>query len=426
MYFRKLELLGFKSFAEKTVLHFEPGITAVVGPNGCGKSNIFDSIRWVLGEQSVKSLRGSKMEDVIFNGTENIPALGYAEVSLTFSNEAKILPIDYSEVTITRRIFRSGESEYLLNKTQVRLKDILELLMGTGIGAESYSLIEQGKIDLILSSRPEDRRLVFDEAAGISKYKSQKKETIRKLEETEANLLRVNDIISEVKRQINSLERQAAKARRYKEVFDKLKKLEMEFSAFQIHQYQDKINNLNIRLEELVNQELGQTDLGSQLNKEFVQLQEELLKYESKSSSLLSQANSLENIILRNSQQLSFNHERASELRQKCKVLEVKKTELQLKLSEDQAKMDSLKVNIGNIESEIKEKSSLELKFAYNLEELAKTIDSTQRNIKEAKAKILEFASFEAALNNQVRSLTGELSQVLVRKKRLDLSLIHI
>lgn len=421
MYFKKLELLGFKSFAEKTVLHFEPGITAVVGPNGCGKSNIFDSIRWVLGEQSVKSLRGSKMEDVIFNGTENIPALGYAEVSLTFSNEAKILPIDYDEVTITRRLYRSGESEYLLNKTQVRLRDVLELLMGTGIGAESYSLIEQGKIDLILSSRPEDRRLVFDEAAGISKYKSQKKETIRKLEETEANLLRLSDIISEVKRQINSLERQAAKARRYKEVFDKLKKLETEMSAFQIRQHQERIDSLNTELNQFLAQEAEKIALDVELNKEFSQTQEELLKLEEKSGNLLNQANVLENIILGDTQQLSFNHERAGELRERRKVLEVKKTELLLKISEDEAKIGSLKVNIGNIENELADKKSLELKLAHNLEEITSSINSTQANIKEAKAKILEFVSAEAALNNQVRTFTGELNQVLVRKKRLDI-----
>lgn len=421
MYFRKLELLGFKSFAEKTVLHFEPGITAVVGPNGCGKSNIFDSIRWVLGEQSVKSLRGSKMEDVIFNGTENIPALGYAEVSLTFSNEAKILPIDYDEVTITRRLYRSGESEYILNKTQVRLKDILELLMGTGIGAESYSLIEQGKIDLILSSRPEDRRLVFDEAAGISKYKSQKKETIRKLEETEANLLRINDIILEVKRQINSLERQAAKARRYKEVFDKLKKLETEISVFQINQHRERIDNSNIQLNQFIAQDSEETALAVQLNKEFTDIQEELLGFEEKSGNLSSQVNILENAILHNSQQLNFNHERATELLGRFKVLEAKKTELLRKISEDEAKIESLKVNISNVDNEISQKKALELKFTYDLEEITKTINLTQVNIKEAKAKILEFASVEAALNNQIRAFTGELSQVLARKKRLDI-----
>ncbi|MDD5653965.1 MAG: AAA family ATPase, partial [Candidatus Omnitrophica bacterium] len=233
MYFKKLELVGFKSFADKTTLHFEPGITAVVGPNGCGKSNIFDSIRWVLGEQSIKQLRGSQSQDVIFNGSDSKEPLGMAEVTLAFDNTNRYFNVDNNEVAISRRIFRSGESEYLLNKQQVRLKDILDLLLGTGIGSESYSLVQQGKIDLVLSSQPEDRRLVFDEASGITKYKAQKKEATRKLEETEQNLLRLNDIILEVKRQIGSLERQANKARRYKEVFEELKTKEVSLALLQ-------------------------------------------------------------------------------------------------------------------------------------------------------------------------------------------------
>ncbi|MBU4418641.1 MAG: AAA family ATPase, partial [Candidatus Omnitrophica bacterium] len=233
MYFKRLELIGFKSFCEKTTLNFEPGITAVVGPNGCGKSNIFDSIRWVLGEQSAKSLRGSEMLDVIFNGTDQREPLSMAEVSLAFDNTSRFFNVDNPEVLITRRLFRSGESEYMLNKATVRLKDILDLLLGTGIGAESYSIIAQGKIDLVLSSRSEDRRVVFDEASGISKYKAQRRETTRKLDETEQNLLRVNDIVAEVKRQIGSLERQANKARRYKEVFEELKLKEIDLAALE-------------------------------------------------------------------------------------------------------------------------------------------------------------------------------------------------
>ena len=238
MHFKKLELIGFKSFAEKTAIEFPAGVTAIVGPNGCGKSNIADAIRWVLGEQSVKSLRGSDMQDVIFNGSSVKEPLNFAEVSLTLSNESRILSIEYDEVMISRRLYRSGESEYLLNQNAVRLKDIQELLMGTGIGTDSYAIIEQGRMDVILNSKPEDRRAIFEEAAGITKYKSKKKEALRKLEQTDANLLRINDILQEVKRQIGSIERQAKRAESYKKEFDKLKKLELwaasrEFLVFE-------------------------------------------------------------------------------------------------------------------------------------------------------------------------------------------------
>src|SRR6266436_537316 len=230
MYLQSLELLGFKSFAQKTVLNFHPGVTAIVGPNGCGKSNVLDAIRWVLGEQSAKALRGGEMADVIFSGTDSRQALGMAEVSLTFAECEKELGVEWNEVCITRRVFRDGQSEYLLNKTPCRLKDIHQLFMDTGIGRSAYSIMEQGKIDLILSSRPEDRRAIFEEAAGITKYKFQRREALRKLEATEANLIRLADIVKEVKRQIGSLQRQAGKARRYKALFDDLRTLDTHFS----------------------------------------------------------------------------------------------------------------------------------------------------------------------------------------------------
>ena len=233
MYFKKLHLVGFKSFADKTEFLFEPGVTAIVGPNGCGKSNIADAIKWVLGEQSAKELRGGRMEDVIFNGAGNRPPLGMAEVALTLSNESKFLPVDYSEVTITRRLFRSGESDYLLNNTPVRLRDILDLLMGTGIGTSAYSLIEQGRIDQVLSARPEDRREIFEEASGISKYKAQKREASRKLEQTEQNLLRLVDILTEVKRQLAAVDRHAQRAERYKTEWETLKALDLRLAARQ-------------------------------------------------------------------------------------------------------------------------------------------------------------------------------------------------
>jgi chromosome segregation protein len=249
MYLKSLNVVGFKSFADRTTLEFHPGVTAIVGPNGCGKSNVLDSIRWVLGEQSAKALRGGEMKDVIFSGTETRPPLGMAEVSLTFGDCEKELGTAYNEVTITRRVFRDGASEYDLNKTACRLRDIHSMFMDTGIGRSAYSIMEQGKIDSILSSRPEDRRAIFEEAAGITKYKSQKKEALRKLENTEANLIRLADIIREVKRQIGSLQRQAGKARRYQASFEELAALENRFGRHQFDTFSATISTLQTEVD---------------------------------------------------------------------------------------------------------------------------------------------------------------------------------
>jgi chromosome segregation protein len=251
MYLKSLNVVGFKSFADRTTLEFHQGVTAIVGPNGCGKSNVLDSIRWVLGEQSAKALRGGEMKDVIFSGTETRPPLGMAEVSLTFGDCEEQLGTAYNEVTITRRVFRDGASEYEINKTACRLRDIHSLFMDTGIGRTAYSIMEQGKIDQILSSRPEDRRAIFEEAAGITKYKSQKKEALRKLENTEANLIRLADIIREVKRQIGSLQRQAGKARRYQSSFEELISLESRLGRHQFQSYSETISHLQEQVDQL-------------------------------------------------------------------------------------------------------------------------------------------------------------------------------
>ena len=238
MYLKKVDIQGFKSFADKTEVIFNDRITAIVGPNGSGKSNIADAIRWVLGEQSVKSLRGNKMEDVIFSGTEKRKALGYSEVSITFNNSEGKIPLEYREVVITRRMFRSGESEYYINKNTCRLKDIRELFMDTGIGKDGYSIIGQGKIDEILSNKPEDRRNIFEEASGIVKYKAKKQEALRKLERTRTNLIRIGDLLQEIKTQKDNLKIESDKAIEFQHLFNKLKKIDVNLLVMDI----DKIN----------------------------------------------------------------------------------------------------------------------------------------------------------------------------------------
>ena len=244
MKLKKIELQGFKSFADKTVIDFKDGITTVIGPNGSGKSNISDAIRWVLGEQSMKNLRGTKTEDIIFAGTQNRKSLGFAEVSMVMNNEDGRLPIEYSEVTVTRRIYRSGESGYFINKTPCRLKDIQELFMDTGIGKDGYSIIGQGKIDEILSNKSEDRRKIFEEAAGIVKYRVRKQETEKKLEQTKLNLLRINDIIVEIEGKIDPLKSQSEKAKKFLELRDELKNIEIGLFIYKTENYKEKLKEV--------------------------------------------------------------------------------------------------------------------------------------------------------------------------------------
>jgi chromosome segregation protein len=322
MYLKNLTVLGFKSFADKTALNFMPGITAVVGPNGCGKSNVADAIRWVLGEQSAKALRGGEMADVIFNGTDHRKPLGMAEVSITLGDvdhenlRAAGIDLDFSEVTVTRRVFRDGGSEYFINKTSCRLKDIQQLFMGTGLGRSSYSIMAQGHITQLLSSRPEDRRMVFEEAAGITRFKAQKKEALRKLDSTEQNLLRVTDLIREVKRQIGSLQRQAGKARRYKQFMVELQHLDTQLARHQfdvlqaeIHERELSAQKLRVELELCSESALREED-------EIAQLRERMSVLEHEISLAQQQSLELKGQIDRHDGRIHYNKERLQELEQ--------------------------------------------------------------------------------------------------------------
>jgi chromosome segregation protein len=388
MYLKSLHVVGFKSFADRTTLEFHPGVTAIVGPNGCGKSNVLDSIRWVLGEQSAKALRGGEMKDVIFSGTETRPPLGMAEVSLTFGDCEQDLGIAYNEVTITRRVFRDGASEYELNKTPCRLRDIQSMFMDTGIGRSAYSIMEQGKIDSILSSRPEDRRAIFEEAAGITKYKSQKKEALRKLENTEANLVRLADIIREVKRQIGSLQRQAGKARRYRASFDELAALENRFGRYQFDNFSKTIDSLQTEVdgarrkqEQLDASVTGQEDKVSSARADLAVVEAELLR-------LREEQNKLRNSLERAEQRAATNRARVEEftaLRDQARQ-EIIATEAKVRMAEEQlAHLNAQVDNFTRLRHETRQRYDAQQESLHTLTVKIEAVEAERSGVEDEK-----------------------------------------
>lgn len=389
MFLKRIELAGFKSFADKTEMEFVRGITAVVGPNGSGKSNISDGIRWVLGEQSAKSLRGGKMEDIIFAGSDARKAVNYGEVSLTLDNEDQALPLDFGEVTVTRRVHRSGDSEYFINRQSCRLRDITELFMDTGIGKEAYSIIGQGRIEEILSTRSEDRRGIFEEASGIVKYKSRKKEAVRKLDETEQNLLRIHDLVSELEDQIGPLKEQSEKAIHYKELRGELKAKEISMYVHQIEQIHTSWTDATSRLALLQQEQLQLSTVVSrhdamlesdrnelrQLEEQVEHLQNDLLQYSENTEKsegyvelLKERTRNLEanreQLILSLSTSETRHSERKDELDQlneKLSVLIVELEELRARLSDEEAKLIGVTDGISQEQEESLKGNLLEL-----------------------------------------------------------------
>jgi chromosome segregation protein len=409
MHLQSLELLGFKSFADKTIFNFHEGVTAVVGPNGCGKSNVLDAVRWVLGEQSAKALRGGEMADVIFNGTDNRKPLGFAEVSLTFTDCAQELGVDWHEVRVTRRVYKDGNSEYLLNKTVCRLRDIQNLFADTGVGRSAYSIMEQGKIDLILSSRPEDRRAVFEEAAGITKYKGQKKEAMRKLEATEANLLRIGDIIKEVKRQIGSLQRQAGKARRYQALTSDLQVLDTHHSYHKLQELEAELNRCREEIARFEEKERATLEKIEASENELAGRRGELDAIDTQIGDARAEVQRLHSEMSAHRSRIEFNRQRAQEI-----------TELIERYTNDIAAAETKRTEQAN---QISEADALIEKTNQLLEakriELAELNEKATRIRDERADRDAELQSLQVALSraeNRISALSDELAGTKTRR----------
>ena len=426
MYLKRLELQGFKSFADKTILEFKPGITSVIGPNGSGKSNISDAIRWVLGEQSMKSLRGAKSEDIIFAGTQSRKSLGFAEVSIVIDNSDAKLPIEYSEVTVTRKLYRNGETGYFINKTPCRLKDILELFMDTGIGKDGYSIIGQGKIDEILSNKSEDRRHIFEEAAGIVKYRTRKQESEKKMEQTKLNLLRINDILTEIEGNIEPLKAQSEKAKQYLNLREELKNIEVGLFVYNINTYKEKLEQIikdeeimtsqrNTENEKLTSIQSLKDSLKQELDEITTQI-EQMQNIGFESTNKIEKINSEIGISKERIQNNIANKER---LESEIKELRIRIQELQEEEKQRQEKKANLFQNKEKFEEELKQKET-------ELAKLTKTLSDKELEIEAKKQKIETNTDKKYEVLADINTQEANYENLEKRKKTLKIELENV
>ncbi|WNQ13702.1 chromosome segregation protein SMC [Paenibacillus aurantius] len=418
MFLKRIELAGFKSFADKTELEFVQGITAVVGPNGSGKSNISDGIRWVLGEQSARSLRGGKMEDVIFAGSDARRAVNYGEVSLTLENGDHALPLDFSEVTVTRRVHRSGDSEYFINKQACRLKDITELFMDTGIGKEAYSIIGQGRIEEILSTKSEDRRGIFEEASGIVKYKSRKKEAEKRLNETEQNLLRIHDLVSELEDQIGPLRDQSEKAIRFKELKEKLKNSEISMYVYQIEQIHASWTETNSRLSQLRSKQM---ELGAVVNQHDAHLE----KHRWETRRLDEELERLQRLLLQVSEDFEKCEGHGEVLKERRKNLAANRVQLEQTISSQDKRLQGQQAELEEYQKKMAEltKRLEDYQGALKAEEesLLGVVGGISSETEERyKGELLETLNETAQARNEIRYTEQQIETLLRRSERLE------
>lgn len=419
MYLKSIEMHGFKSFANKIVFEFHNGITGIVGPNGSGKSNVADAVRWVLGEQSAKQLRGASMQDVIFAGTENRKPLSYAYVAITMDNSDHVLPVDYEEVTIARRVYRSGESEYLLNGVACRLKDVTELFYDTGIGKEGYSIIGQGQIEKILSGKPEERRELFDEAVGIVKYKKRKVATQKKLSEERENLTRINDILGELERQVGPLEKQAETAREYVKKRDELKTLDVNMYLFDMERLNKEQEEVSEKLKVSENEKNENEVLSEKMKKEYAEVENELYRMEDRLEEIRleqedtkeKKQNLLHQIDLF-SEQIRSAESSGEQVRLRKEELQKEKEAKEAEKKKIEEERDKQKAVLNEIQDRLKEAEKYK-------EDIQKTIFECNEGIERDNIELQNLLNERAEIKSEDQRYKTLLEQTNIRKSEL-------